>query len=195
MSKQTQISGDFENHYNKPCNITWSDLRNPHAPTHTAHAHVCCAHCAAPLPREEASPRIGFILHTHLHLLHFTAPAPYPTTPHPHRCTPRTRAPSCTLFLQLASPISCVLAFSNIILLSTTPSASRCPALLCPPPYTPPHACRVVHVRAVPHPAPETAPPCASRSITTAWHVPLAHFTPSVSLHLCPTFVPPVVLS
>ena len=55
------------------------------------------------------------------------------------------------------------------------------PRLLCPPPYTPPHACRVVHVRAVPHPAPESAPPCASRSITAAWHVPLAHFT-----HPCP---------
>ena len=32
------------------------------------------------------------------------------------------------------------------------------------PPYIPPHARRVVHVRAVPHRAPETAAPCASRS-------------------------------
>ena len=38
----------------------------------------------------------------------------------------------------------------------------------CPPPNTSPHACRMVHVRAAPHPA----PPRASRSIT-AWHVPL----------------------
>ena len=51
-------------------------------------------------------------------------------------------------------------------------------------------ACRVVHVRAVPHPAPETAPPCASRS---SMHYCVARTSsplhPSVSLHLCPTFV------
>ena len=48
-----------------------------------------------------------------------------------------------------------------------------------PPPNTPPHACRVVHVRAVPPPA----PPCASRSIT-AWHVPLV--LPRLPIPPCP---------
>ena len=70
------------------------------------------------------------------------------------------------------------------------------PRLLCPTPYTPPHACRVVHVRAVPHPAPESAPPCASRSITAAWHVPLAHFThPCPCIYCAPHFASPVLLS
>ena len=76
--------------------------------------------------------------------------------------------------LPLAFPSSAFAAVS----LTLFPSVQRYAPPRAPRPSTPlhspsPHAGRVVHVRAVPHPA----SPCASRSITAAWHAPLAHFT------------------
>ena len=178
--------------------------QDPFAPTHCTRSRVSRSnHCAAPFLvsrstwcREER-PSASSSTPT------FTSSAspsrrPTPLRHPPHRCTPRTRAPSCTLFLQLASPISsCVCP--RVLKHNPTQHPLRphaAPPCSAPPPYTPPHACRVVHVRAVPHPAPETAPPCASRSITAAWHVPLAHFThPCPCIYCAPHFASPVLLS
>ena len=65
--------------------------------THCTRSRVSRSHCAAPflVSRSDGGEEaIGFILHTHLHLLHFTTPAPYPTTPPPppvHAAHTRTK--------------------------------------------------------------------------------------------------------